>query len=69
MLLHQRQNGRLVAQVGFFKDIFGMPRDALEIFQMARVSQAIQIDQPPDLRAVNDMMDQVGPDESGAACD
>ena len=69
MLLHHRQNGGFVAQVGFFKSVFAMLRDSLQIFQMAGVGQAIQVDQLADFRAVNDVMDQVRSDESGAACD
>ena len=50
MLLHHAEHGGLVAQVGFFKSVFGMMRHALQILQMARVGQAIQIDQTPDFR-------------------
>jgi hypothetical protein len=69
VFLDQREDGGLVAKVGFFEGVFGMMGDAFEILQMARVRQAIQIDQTPDFRAVNDVMDEVGADETGAASD
>jgi hypothetical protein len=69
VLLDQLEHGGLVAEVGFFEGVFGVMRDALEVFEVAGVREAIQVDQAPDFRAVNDVVDEVGADETGAACD
>jgi hypothetical protein len=68
MLLDYCQHGGFVAEVGFFKRVFGMPGDVLQIFQVAGVGQAIQVDEAPDFRFVNNVMDQVGSNEAGATC-
>jgi hypothetical protein len=69
VLLDDAQNGGFVAQIHFFKNVFGMARNFFQIFQMAGISKAIQIDQPRDFRPVNDVMDQVRADEARAAGD
>src|SRR6185369_10889920 len=56
-------------QVHLLKSVFRMPAHAFQAFQMAGISQAIQIDQPFDLRPVYDVLDQIRSDESGAAGD
>ena len=61
------QNGRLVAQIHFFKNVFGMPGSLFQVFQVPGIGQAIQIHQPRDFRPVNDVMHHVGPDEPRAA--
>ena len=56
VFLDDAQHGGLVAQVHLLKNVFGMPGNFFQIFQMPRVSEAIQIDQFLDLRPVNDVM-------------
>jgi hypothetical protein len=41
----------------------------LEVFQVARVSEAIEIDEAADVWFVNNMMNEIGTDEAGAAGD
>ena len=59
VLLDDAQHGGLVAQIHLLKNIFGMPGNLFQIFQMAGVGQAIQIHQPRDFRPVNDVMNHV----------
>ena len=53
------QHGGFVAQVHFLKNVFRMPGNFLQIFQMPGVGQAVEIDQPRNFRAVNDVMNHV----------
>ena len=69
VLLHDPQRRRLVAQIHLFKNVFRMLGNFFQIRQMARVSQAIQIDQLADARIVNDVMDEIRADEARAAGD
>jgi hypothetical protein len=59
VLLDDAQHGGLVAKVHLFKNVFGMARNFLQIFQMAGIGEAIQVDQPRDFRPVNDVMNHV----------
>ena len=67
--LHHGINGVFVPQVRLFENIFGMAVQPRQIFQMARIGQAIHIDQPLDLGLVNNMKDQVRSNKTGSACD
>ena len=69
VLLDYAQDRRFIAQVHFLKDIFGTLRDPLQVGGMPGVSKAIQIYQPFDFRALNDVLDQIRADESCAARD
>ena len=53
----------------FSKTYFGMLRHRLEVLQVSGVGQAIEVDQPVDLGPVDDVMNEVGADEAGAAGD
>ena len=59
MLLDNAQSGCFIAQVHFFENVFGMFGDMLQIGQMSRVREAVEIDQPRDFRAFNDLLDYV----------
>ena len=61
------EHGRLVPQIHFLEDVFRMAADLLEVGQMPGVGEAVQVDQPLDLGPVDDVLDQVGADEAGAA--
>ena len=67
MVLDDAQRRSLVAQVHFLENIFRMPGNRFQIFQPPGVGETIQIDELRDLRVVNDVMDEVGADEAGAA--
>ena len=69
VLFDHAQRRGLVAQIHLLKNVFRMPGDLLQILQMPGVSQAIQIDQSLDFRPVDDVVDEIGADESGAASD
>ena len=69
VLLHDPQRRGLVAEVHLLEGVFRMLRDQFQVRQMPGVSEAIQIDELRDGRLVNDVMDQVRPDESRAAGD
>jgi hypothetical protein len=69
VLAHRVQNGVFVAQVNLFENVFGIAGDVLEVFQVARVSEAIEIDEAADVWFVNNMMNEIGTDEAGAAGD
>ena len=59
VLLDHAQHRGLVAQVHVFEHVLRMFLHALKIGRMARIGQAIQIDEPCDLRLVNDVLNQV----------
>ncbi len=69
VLFDDPQHGGLVAQVHLLKDIFRVGGNRFQVFQMPGIGQAIEIDEPGDLGAVDDVVDQVGADEARAAGD
>ena len=69
MLLDDAQHSGFVAQIHLFKNVFRVPGHFFQVLQMPGVGEAIQIDQLFNLRPVDDVMDEVGADESGAASD
>jgi hypothetical protein len=69
VLLHDLQRRRLVAQIHFLEKSISDSGNFLQIRQMPRVRQAIQIDELRDTRVVNDVLDQIGADEARAAGD
>src|SRR5437762_1780438 len=58
-----------VTQVHLFKYVLGMARDLFQIEEVPSIGQTIQIHQPGNLRALNDVVDEVGADEAGATGD
>jgi hypothetical protein len=69
MLFHHPQGRCLIPQIHLLKHVFGVLRHLLQILQSARIGQAIQVDEPGYPRIVNDLMNEVGADETGAAGD
>ena len=69
VFFHDLHDGGFVAQINIFKSVFRMVRDARDVFQMTGVGQAIEVDEAFDLRAINDVMDQVRSDKARAAGD
>ena len=52
------EHRRFVAQIHLLEHILRVLRHIGEIVRMPGVSQAIQVDQPPNFRPVDDMVDQ-----------
>jgi len=69
MLLYDSQHLRLISQIDLFENVLRMTRHRLKIRQMSGIGQAIEIDQRFDLRTADDVLDEVRPDEPGAAGD
>jgi hypothetical protein len=69
VFLHDRRDCAFVAQIRVFEHITGMPRNSFKIFEVAGIREAIEIDKDPDVGFVNNMMDEIGADETGAARD
>jgi len=69
MAFHNLQRRRLVAQIHLLKNVFGMARDFLQIFQPPRIGQAVEVDELLHLHVVDDVLDQIGTDKPRAACD
>ena len=67
VLFDDAPHGGLVAQINALENIFGMTRDRFDVGGVASVSEAVQVDQARDLRALDDLMDDVRADEAGAA--
>ena len=59
VLLDDTKNSALVAQVHFLECIFGMAGDSVEIRQVAGVGKGVEVHQPRDLGAANDVVDEV----------
>ena len=69
VLLNDPQCRSLVAQIHLLENEFRMTGRLFQIFLPPGVSQAIQVDKSFDLWTVNDVMDEIGADEAGAASD
>ena len=70
MLADNAEDLVLVPQIDFFEDITRMDVvDAIKVFKMPRVGEAIEIDELRDFRLVDDMPDEVRADEACTACD
>src|ERR1700722_8166284 len=67
MFLDDLQNGRLVAQINFFKNEFRMLGDFFQIGEMPGIGEAIEIDEALDFGAVNNVVNEIGADEARAA--
>ena len=67
MLLHDTQDFDFVAQIDLFENVFWMPANFFEIGQVSGIGQAIEIDQSLDHVLIDDMLNQVRTDETGAA--
>ena len=57
MLLNDAQNRRLVAQIHLFKDVFRMSVNRFQIGRVAGIRETIEVDQPRDFRAVDNVLD------------
>ena len=60
------QRGCLIAQIHLLKNILGMMRDLIQVFQSSGIRQAIEVDELRHLRMINEVLDQVCPNKSGA---
>jgi hypothetical protein len=69
MALHDLQRGCLVPQVHLLENVFGVTAHLLEIGEMPGIGEAIEIYQTLDFGLIDNVMDQVGADESGATGD
>ena len=58
-----------VADIALYKNMAGIPLHILEVFQIARISQLIQIDQQDILIFTEHIMHEVAADKAGATCD
>ena len=65
---HDAPESVVVAEINFLEDIFGIG-DALEVREVARISEAIEIDEPFDLRLADNVMDEIRPDKARTAGD
>lgn len=70
MLADDAEDLVFVPQIDLFEGIAGMhAMDACEVFEMAGVGEAVEIDELRDLGLVDDMTDEIGADEARAAGD
>ena len=53
----------------FSKTYLGWRLTLVQVAEVTGVGEAIEVDQPLDLRPVDDVMDEIGADEAGAAGD
>jgi hypothetical protein len=69
VLFKHPEHCRFVTQIDFFEPVLRMTFDRLEIRLMPGVGQTVQINQALNLRPLDDVMDEVRTDESGAPGD
>ena len=70
MLADDAEDFGLVAEIDLLKNVTRVDAvNAIEIFEMTGVSEAVEIDERGDLRPVNEVPDEIGADEACAACD
>ena len=69
VLFDDPHHSGFITQIHLLKNIFRVLGNLFQIFQVPGISKAIQIDEFGDLRTVNDVMDEIGADEAGAAGD
>jgi hypothetical protein len=69
VLFNDTPYGGFVAQVHFLKNVFWVLGNLFQIFQVPGISEAIEIDEFGDLRAVNDVVNQIRSDKARAAGD
>ena len=70
MLADDAKNAVLVTQIDLLEGIAWMHAvDAIEVFEMPGIGEAVEIDQLGDFRLVDDMPDEVRADKTGTACD
>ena len=67
VLFDDAPHGGRVAEIDALENIFRMACDRFDVGEVAGVGEAVQIDQARDLRALDDLMDDVRADETGAA--
>ena len=67
VLLDHFQNRGFVAEIDFFEHVFRMAGDRFEVREMPGISQGVQVDQFFNLRAINDVLDQIRSDEACSA--
>ena len=53
----------LVPQVHLLEGVLRMAFEIAQVFQVARVSQTVEVDQPAYFRFVDDVSNQIGPDK------
>jgi hypothetical protein len=46
-----------------------MPGHPCEVLQVARIGQAVQVDQLPDFGSLDEVMDEIGADKAGPTGD
>src|SRR2546426_437325 len=69
VLLYDVEDGWLVAEIDPFEDVFGVTSDRFDVGHVPGISEAVEVDELGDLGAIDDMLDDIGPDETGAAGD
>ena len=70
MLADDAEDLVFVPQIDLLKEVTRMDTvDAREVFEMAGVGEAVEIDELRDLGLVDDMTDEIGADEARAAGD
>ncbi len=68
-LPHQGRDPLRIADVHFDEAVVGRPFKVLEVGQVARIGEGIEVDDPHVGMAGHPAAHHVGTDESGAACD
>src|ERR1051325_5059857 len=53
------EDGGFIAEVDLFESVFRMLRNFFQVHQMTGVGEAIEVDEPLDVRIVDDVMDDV----------
>ena len=69
MLLKNAEDSLPITKIDFFKDVFGVLVGTPKIREVARVSEAIQIDQAVDAFGLKQQVNEIGADETGTAGD
>jgi hypothetical protein len=62
------RDGSFAPQVHMLEDVLWVALNITQVFQVARVGQAVEVDQSAYFRLVDDVSDQVGPDKPCTAC-
>jgi len=69
MTTENLEHRSLVAKVRFLENIFRMAGDSFQVFLMAGIGEAIEVDELLNFGSVDDVLNQIRPDKSCAAGD
>ena len=61
-------HGGRVPKINRFKDVFGMERDSLQVLEVPRVGESVEVHEQFNLGSIDDVTNDVRSDEAAAAC-